>query len=811
MEMSNKIVLLLILHLTLSEQQIYKLNMNQIHLLECITSILYRYCPHGSSLMISMPNELNESYSKQYLKLDTSLNTNYFDEITIFIEMIHQKMLWLLCLSSPSDKLEFEDGNKHEVYVMYIWDDDNSDSVRKLDDQLGAIFRLNHRAKFVVIVRSLFHSGLEQEIAEIMWYSYKIWDVVIIFDEFTGKNIDTWDNTSESYNLYIWLPYQSANNCENTNPFVIDTWTNIDGGKFLNGNSLFPNKIPNNLHGCPLKVLAISTMPTMVVLNNYTDENGITKQNYTGNEFHYFDFLAKAVNASLIYIPSPLGDNIAIRWETFSTLLSGKADLIFGAFPLHPLLTPFADPTLSYLSDVMRWHVPCGKPIPRMDKVTKIFAPNVWLALSFVALAAVAIMWLSANHLPMDEMRTYSSISECSLAVWAIILGVSVSDLPRSNTLRHTLFTSYLVEPGLGRQIKTLEELFSSDLTYNYRNELDEYLKMSSPEYYRSISLTRQKCENNDFCVLESFTNDNIAEVFFQLTTECLLLSLLAPEKELPLICTIEEDILRVYYAIYFYKGNPLVQTFNELHPVPNVETSTAALHEGDECGTYIKYKELKLKQTDAGFSPRIPFAQRTVVREMIDVHLKDYTLQRSSQTDSASSHKQHKTQREHKEPWYSATIASSLYRINKTNKERAQSKRDKDFFLDHWALAVNSMQKIGLQIYYHWLLVFARLIIQLVSTAPLVEVKRPCLIFLTLSKNLLSKPAVVARGMPRRIKAVIKAKGGTTKCLQYHKAMPTNWNKMAAIMNRYCENYGIEEVWEAGCASLVPEKSKLR
>ena len=40
---------------------------------------------------------------------------------------------------------------------------------------------------------------------------------------------------------------------------------------------------------------------------------------------------------------------------------------------------------------------------------------------------------------------------------------------------------------------------------------------------------------------------------------------------------------------------------------------------------------------------------------------------------------------------------------------------------------------------------------------------------------------------------------------------MLTNWYKMAAIMNRYCENDGIEEVWEAECASLVPERSKLR
>ena len=39
---------------------------------------------------------------------------------------------------------------------------------------------------------------------------------------------------------------------------------------------------------------------------------------------------------------------------------------------------------------------------------------------------------------------------------------------------------------------------------------------------------------------------------------------------------------------------------------------------------------------------------------------------------------------------------------------------------------------------------------------------------------------------------------------------MPTNWYKMAAIMNRYCGNDGIEEVWEAVCASLVPERSNV-
>ncbi|PSN53547.1 hypothetical protein C0J52_09174 [Blattella germanica] len=41
-------------------------------------------------------------------------------------------------------------------------------------------------------------------------------------------------------------------------------------------------------------------------------------------------------------------------------------------------------------------------------------------------------------------------------------------------------------------------------------------------------------------------------------------------------------------------------------------------------------------------------------------------------------------------------------------------------------------------------------------------------------------------------------------------KAMPTNWYKMAAIMNRYCKNDGIEEVWKAECASLVPERKLI-
>ncbi|PSN57750.1 hypothetical protein C0J52_00332 [Blattella germanica] len=40
--------------------------------------------------------------------------------------------------------------------------------------------------------------------------------------------------------------------------------------------------------------------------------------------------------------------------------------------------------------------------------------------------------------------------------------------------------------------------------------------------------------------------------------------------------------------------------------------------------------------------------------------------------------------------------------------------------------------------------------------------------------------------------------------------SMTTNWYKMAAIMNRYCENDGIEEVWEAECASLYQKGPNL-
>ncbi|PSN43251.1 hypothetical protein C0J52_25285 [Blattella germanica] len=42
------------------------------------------------------------------------------------------------------------------------------------------------------------------------------------------------------------------------------------------------------------------------------------------------------------------------------------------------------------------------------------------------------------------------------------------------------------------------------------------------------------------------------------------------------------------------------------------------------------------------------------------------------------------------------------------------------------------------------------------------------------------------------------------------NKAMPTNWYKMAAIMNRYCENDGIEGGWEAECASFYQKGANL-
>lgn len=177
----------------------------------------------------------------------------------------------------------------------------------------------------------------------------------------------TGGHNTTAFDLYTWIPYQPSVNCEEISVLFLDKWILDNDGKFVKQAQLFPDKFPRNLHGCPLRVCPNLVPPVYVDLaGNYTDGEGTITYNYRGLEVEYVTFLAQMLNANIVYTPAVTEDSVEARIQSFIGLQEGLIDVAFGGMPLHPLGLEFAHPTIPYFSDILKWYVPCGKPVPRM-------------------------------------------------------------------------------------------------------------------------------------------------------------------------------------------------------------------------------------------------------------------------------------------------------------------------------------------------------------------------------------------------------------------------------------------------------------
>ncbi|XP_033611291.1 uncharacterized protein LOC117283077 [Cryptotermes secundus] len=316
----------------------------------------------------------------------------------------------------------------------------------------------------------------------------------------------------------------------------------------------------------------------------FTDEENCTTYSYVGYEVENFKLVAEALNLSILYGEVPPGRIPETHKKGIDDVVEGFSDLAFGGYPLHLFLANMLDPTIPYLKEYLKWYVPCGNPVPRSEKVANIFKTHMWLAIFFVfMLAAVVMRQLSKRSELFDfESRGFRDVSGCFYNVWAVSMGVPVSDMPRNSTTRfvflclvwycfvlrtlfQTCFTSILVNPGIIDQIRTIEELYQSDLVYFRNDEMDTLVQFTVPDYHSGIRLQKEECGNWSACMTEYLNSQRGAAVSFGVFTEYAVLLSVPAGSEEPQLCTLREDIYRLDYTMYFRKGSPLLGPFNKV------------------------------------------------------------------------------------------------------------------------------------------------------------------------------------------------------------------------------------------------------
>jgi hypothetical protein len=486
----------------------------------------------------------------------------------------------------------------HNYVLLTGSEEEDGDVVETLEGQLEALKSWpswNPRGRFVVLVRALNSESphsVALRISEKLWKVNKIVNIVILIpnsDAFMLK--DGASGEVSMLDVYTWFPYRAGSCAEPTEVVLLDHCL-LDGkGKLFQDASFFPSKVPNNLNGCPLRVSTRHYEPYIILTSNTTGTSGSTTYSYRGLNTEYILLFSEAVNMTVEFLPPADENFVDSHLMQLVSLMQGSADIAGGRFHLHPSVLPYADPTTSFLFDIIRWYVPCPRPVSKMEKVVGVFSSSVWLCMTIVFIVVSFVFWRSANgpHKPVvTESQNFKNILYCVYVVWCVFMGVSVPQMPTTwkqrtwflyfvwycfvmSTVFQAFFISFLVEPGYNKQIETFDELKKSRLSYCLDKVSENSHFYISYHEYRKFDSKRMELRSHKDCLEYFFTNNNITLLSSLYYTQFVASLLGLDWNRNKLFCTLDRDEISAHTVMYLSQGHPLLDRFNLLLRPKNI------------------------------------------------------------------------------------------------------------------------------------------------------------------------------------------------------------------------------------------------
>jgi hypothetical protein len=273
---------------------------------------------------------------------------------------------------------------------------------------------------------------------------------------------------ADRLNLYTWFPFKLGRCGEVKEVILLDEWVIEQNGRFSENAHLYPEKVPKNYMGCPIKLGTVGIDPFVIMKENYTPNDGSTAYKLTGLSEEILQLVCQKMNLTTVFLVPSLNIEMDSFVKEVTELDEGLSDVLNGTVPLLPLfVTSSFDATIQYTHVNVKMLVPCPKAIHGTEKLMTTFSLSVWLTMGLVLLLTTAVFWCAGNvpcWYVCNETHTYQSLSHTFQNAWAVFMGVSVPQQPTTSTLRYffflyvcfcfaiitvfqALFVSYLVEP----------------------------------------------------------------------------------------------------------------------------------------------------------------------------------------------------------------------------------------------------------------------------------------------------------------------------------------------------------------------------
>jgi len=393
---------------------------------------------------------------------------------------------------------------------------------------------------------------------------------------------------ADRLNLYTLLPFNLSRLGEVQDVILLDERVFENNGRFSENAHLYPEKVPNDFMGSPIKVAVMAPDPDEVITENST-QNGVSTDYISSYlRVEIVKFVCEKMNLTTIFLPPSIEFTIENYAKELGDLEDGVSDVLTGCIPLHPtIVTSSFDATIPYELVSMEMFVPCPKAIPGTEKIVTTFSLSVWLTTGLVLLLTTAVFWCVANgpyRSVSNETHTYRSLSSCFQNVWSVFVGVSVPQQPTDSKLRiffflyvcfcfaistvfQAFFVSYLVEPNYEKKIETFDELLDSDIVYGDDQVVSLALQsLVYPEFtsFLEHKKLKEECSDARKSIERMITKRDIS-----ITSNKDYISRIVREMGTEgvgkIVCCFDESLGTVNNILLFKKGNPLLDRFNTL------------------------------------------------------------------------------------------------------------------------------------------------------------------------------------------------------------------------------------------------------
>jgi hypothetical protein len=215
----------------------------------------------------------------------------------------------------------------------------------------------------------------------------------------------------------------------------------------------------------------------------YTDSNSRFPYRVDGLEFYLLMVVLNKMKMTFEYVPTPEGfqTDFVTTDNLRKAMFEKKAYIALGAVGTNFLAESFLGSTSPHTIMSAHWYVPCPDKYERWSSMFRILSVELWLVLIISIFVAAISTTILARYSCTSEWQVYKTVTSSLTNIWAVILGVGVSTMPRAPSLRSlflawvcfciafsTVFqaflTTYLVDPGHKKKIENMDELLASGI-----------------------------------------------------------------------------------------------------------------------------------------------------------------------------------------------------------------------------------------------------------------------------------------------------------------------------------------------------------